>query len=446
MSTRSQWGSRLGFILASAGSAIGLGSIWKFPYVTATQGGGAFLVIYLIICLTLGLVLMTTEMAIGRAGQSSPIGAFRKLGGKGWSIIGIVGVLVAFLILSFYSIVGGWTVAYVVKSISGEVATTVDSSVNSGIFTNFITDPIKPIVYHVIFGLLTTLTVIFGIQKGIERFSKYLMPLLFILMIILIIRGLTLDGAYEGLKFFLQPDFSKVNGRMLLEALGLAFFSLSLGIGIMVTYGSYISPNEDLRSGSSWVITLTLLTSILAGLMVLPAMKAFGFDAAAGPGLTFITMPAVFASMPVGQFFAILFFVLLLVAALTSSISILEVLVSFLVDEFEMKRVNAGILSFVLFIIVGITASLSMGIWSGAEYQIFGFGIFDALDKLTQNILMPLGEIFLAIFAAYFAWNSRIKQEIFGENVMLAGLFRFILGVVVPVVVGYIFLSGMGIV
>lgn len=446
MSTRSQWGSRLGFILASAGSAIGLGSIWKFPYVTATQGGGAFLVIYLIICLTLGLVLMTTEMAIGRAGQSSPIGAFRKLGGKGWSIIGIVGVLVAFLILSFYSIVGGWTVAYVVKSISGEVATTVDSSVNSGIFTNFITDPIKPIVYHVIFGLLTTLTVIFGIQKGIERFSKYLMPLLFILMIILIIRGLTLDGAYEGLKFFLQPDFSKVNGRMLLEALGLAFFSLSLGIGIMVTYGSYISPNEDLRSGSSWVITLTLLTSILAGLMVLPAMKAFGFDAAAGPGLTFITMPAVFASMPVGQFFAILFFVLLLVAALTSSISILEVLVSFLVDEFEMKRVNAGILSFVLFIIVGITASLSMGIWSGAEYQIFGFGIFDALDKLTQNILMPLGEIFLAIFAAYFAWNSRIKQEIFGENVMLAGLFRFILGVVVPVVVGYIFLAGMGIV
>lgn len=446
MSTRSQWGSRLGFILASAGSAIGLGSIWKFPYVTATQGGGAFLVIYLIICLTLGLVLMTTEMAIGRAGQSSPIGAFRKLGGKGWSIIGIVGVLVAFLILSFYSIVGGWTVAYVVKSISGEVATTVDSSVNSGIFTSFITDPIKPIVYHVIFGLLTTLTVIFGIQKGIERFSKYLMPLLFILMIILIIRGLTLDGAYEGLKFFLQPDFSKVNGRMLLEALGLAFFSLSLGIGIMVTYGSYISPNEDLRSGSSWVITLTLLTSILAGLMVLPAMKAFGFDAAAGPGLTFITMPAVFASMPVGQFFAILFFVLLLVAALTSSISILEVLVSFLVDEFEMKRVNAGILSFVLFIIVGITASLSMGIWSGAEYQIFGFGIFDALDKLTQNILMPLGEIFLAIFAAYFAWNSRIKQEIFGENVMLAGLFRFILGVVVPVVVGYIFLAGMGIV
>ncbi|MFC0323393.1 sodium-dependent transporter [Gallibacterium melopsittaci] len=437
---RSQWGSRLGFILASAGSAIGLGAVWKFPYVTATQGGGAFLLIYLFICLTLGLILMSTEMAIGRATHLGPIGAFRKLGNNKWAIIGIMGVLVAFLILSFYSVVGGWTVAYLVKSLTGSIANSTDPTTNGSLFTDFITNPWQPLIYHFIFGFLTLFTVVSGVEKGIERISKYLMPILLILMLILIARAVSLPGAIDGIKFFLLPDFSKITGTTWLEALGLAFFSLSLGIGIMITYGSYVGPEAKLVSSSVWVILLTLLTCILSGLMVLPAVFAFGFEPGAGPGLTFITMPAVFASMPFGHLLASLFFALLLVAALTSSISLLEVLVSFLIDEFKLHRVQAGVISFILFFLLGIAASLSLGDWS--NYTIFSYNIFDALDKLTQNILMPLGEIFLTLFVAWWRWD-KIKLQLGRENaIWLTGL-RFVLGIVIPLIIFAIFIQGL---
>ncbi|MFC0308792.1 sodium-dependent transporter [Gallibacterium trehalosifermentans] len=437
---RSQWGSRLGFILASAGSAIGLGAVWKFPYVTATQGGGAFLLIYLLICLTLGLILMSTEMAIGRATHLGPIGAFRKLGNKKWAIIGIMGVLVAFFILSFYSVVGGWTVAYLVKSLTGNIASSTDPTMNESLFTDFITNPWQPLIYHFIFGFLTLFTVVSGVEKGIERISKYLMPVLLILMLVLIGRAVSLPGAIEGIKFFLLPDFSKISGTTWLEALGLAFFSLSLGIGIMITYGSYVGPEAKLVSSSVWVILLTLLTCVLSGLMVLPAVFAFGFAPGAGPGLTFITMPAVFASMPFGHWLASLFFALLLVAALTSSISLLEVLVSFLIDEFNMHRLKAGIISFALFFLLGIAASLSLGDWQ--QYTIFGYNIFDALDKLTQNILMPLGEIFLTLFVAWWRWD-KIKCQLGTTNTVLIAGLRVLLGVVIPVIIFIIFLQGV---
>ncbi len=437
---RSQWGSRLGFILASAGSAIGLGAVWKFPYVTATQGGGAFLLIYLFICLTLGLILMSTEMAIGRATHLGPIGAFRKLGNKKWTIIGIMGVLVAFLILSFYSVVGGWTVAYLVKAVTGGIANSTDPTSNGKLFTDFITNPLQPLIYHFIFGFLTLFTVVSGVEKGIERISKYLMPILLILMLVLIGRAISLPGAIEGIKFFLLPDFSKITGTTWLEALGLAFFSLSLGIGIMITYGSYVGPEAKLVSSSVWVILLTLLTCILSGLMVLPAVFAFGFEPGAGPGLTFITMPAVFASMPFGHLLASLFFALLLVAALTSSISLLEVLVSFLIDEFKLHRLKAGIISFALFFLLGVTASLSLGDWSG--YTIFGYNIFDALDKLTQNILMPSGEIFLTLFVAWWRWD-KIKVQLGVANSGWLVLLRLALGVIIPLIIFAIFLQGI---
>lgn len=437
---RSQWGSRLGFILASAGSAIGLGAVWKFPYVTATQGGGAFLLIYLFICLTLGLILMSTEMAIGRATHLGPIGAFRKLGNKKWTIIGIMGVLVAFLILSFYSVVGGWTVAYLVKAVTGGIANSTDPTSNGKLFTDFITNPLQPLIYHFIFGFLTLFTVVSGVEKGIERISKYLMPILLILMLVLIGRAISLPGAIEGIKFFLLPDFSKITGTTWLEALGLAFFSLSLGIGIMITYGSYVGPEAKLVSSSVWVVLLTLLTCILSGLMVLPAVFAFGFEPGAGPGLTFITMPAVFASMPFGHLLASLFFALLLVAALTSSISLLEVLVSFLIDEFKLHRLKAGIISFALFFLLGVTASLSLGDWS--DYTIFGYNIFDALDKLTQNILMPLGEIFLTLFVAWWRWD-KIKVQLGAANSGWLVLLRLALGVIIPLIIFAIFLQGI---
>ena len=264
--SRSQWGSRIGFILASAGSAIGLGAIWKFPYVTATQGGGAFLFIYLFISLTLGLILMSTEMALGRTAHAGPIGAFRRLGGKAWSSVGMMSVLVAFLILSFYSVVGGWTVAYLVKSVTGTLIASTDPKLNETQFTSFITDDWSPVVYHFIFAFLTFFTVISGVEKGIERMAKYLMPLLLILIVVLIGRVITLPGADEGIRFFLTPDFSKVTGNTWLEALGLAFFSLSLGLGAMITYGSYVGPETKLLSSSAWVIALTLFTLFLQAL------------------------------------------------------------------------------------------------------------------------------------------------------------------------------------
>jgi NSS family neurotransmitter:Na+ symporter len=298
-------------------------------------------------------------------------------------------------------VVGGWTIAYIGKSFGGEILTS-DAKVLGDIFNGFITDPALPLLYHGLFAGLTLAVVIGGVQKGIENLSKFLMPALFVLMLVLIARALTLPGAVDGLLYFLTPDFSKVSGSMLVDAMGLAFFSLSLGMGIMITYGSYVDKEANLLSSSLWVIALTVLTCFLAGLMVLPAVFAFGFDPSAGPGLTFITMPAVFAQMVGGQLFAVLFFFLLLVAALTSSVSLLEVVVSFVIDEFKVGRKAAALGVSLLVFLLGIPASLSLGIWS--EYTVFGLGFFDLLDFLTSKLLMPVGEVLLAIFVGWKVW------------------------------------------
>lgn len=405
---RSQWGSRLGFILAATGSAIGLGAIWKFPYVAATNGGGAFLLIYLLICMSVGLALMMGEMALGRAAGNNAVGTFRDLRGGRWPVVGFIGVLVCFLVFSFYSVVGGWTIAYIGKSLGGGILTS-DAKVLGNIFQTFISHPVEPLIYHALFAGLTLAVVIGGVQKGIENLSKFLMPALFVLMLVLIARALTLPGAMEGLLYFLTPDFSKVTGAMLVDAMGLAFFSLSLGMGVMITYGSYVDKESDLLNSSLWVIALTVLTCFLAGLMVLPAVFAFNFDPSAGPGLTFITMPAVFAQMAGGQLFAVLFFFLLLVAALTSSVSLLEVVVSFVMDEFKVGRKPAAISVTCLIFLLGVPASLSLGIWS--EHTVFGLGFFDLLDFMTSKLLMPIGEVLLAIFVGWKVWPV-IEQEL----------------------------------
>ncbi|SES74484.1 sodium-dependent transporter [Thorsellia anophelis] len=436
---RSQWGSKLGFILASAGSTIGLGAVWKFPYVTATQGGGAFLIIYLAICMTLGLVLMSTEIAIGRSTQSSPYGAFKKLGGKAWPIIGLLGILICFMIISFYSVIGGWTSAYFVSTISGSTHTAIGSQ-SAENFSGFITNAAEPIYYHLFFAVVTAGTILFGVQKGIEKIAKYLMPVLFILLIILIFRSLTLEGASAGLLEFLSIDFSEVTSNTFLEALGLSFFSLSLAMGIMVTYGSYVDSQASIVPSVVWIIALTLMTCILSGLMVLPAVSALGLSSSAGPGLTFITMPSVFATMPYGQFFGALFFAALFVAALTSAISLMEVIVSFLIDEFKLSRPKSVFITLTGFFLLGAVCSLSLGIWQ--DYQLFGLGVFDLLDKLTQNILMPIGEIGLAIFAAWVVW-PKIEQEIIANSPRLRSFmlpFRIFLGIIVPVIIMMIFI------
>lgn len=437
---RSQWGSRLGFILAAAGSAIGLGAIWKFPYVAATNGGGAFLFIYLGICLTLGLALMVSEMALGRATSAGAVGAFRKLAGGFWPVIGYMGVLVCFLILSFYSVVGGWTVAYIVKSLQGSIMTS-DPKALGAIFTGFISDPVQPVLYHGGFALLTLAVVVGGVQKGIEALSKFLMPALFVLMLVLIARGLTLPGALEGVSYFVAPDFSKVSAAMLVDALGLAFFSLSLGLGIMITYGSYVDRESKLVGSALWVIALTVATCFLAGLMVLPAVFAFGFDPSAGPGLTFITMPAVFAHLPLGQLFAVMFFCLLLLAALTSSVSLLEVVTSFAIDELRLSRRAAAILMAAGTFLLGIPASLSLGIWG--DYQLGGMNFFDLLDFVTSKLLMPAGELLLALFVGWKAWPV-VKAELSsGRSPRVMRCMRGFCMALAPLLIGWIMVAGI---
>ena len=307
---RGQWNSKLGFVLAASGSAVGLGNIWRFPFMAGANGGGAFVLVYFILLIIIGFTLMLGELSIGRATQLSPIGAYRKLKAK-YAWIGALGVVAGFLILSFYSVIGGWVIRYLVKAISGDF-NVADGSVLGGLFVNFITNPLEPLVYHGIFMVLTLLIVIGGVSKGIERYSKILMPMLFVMMVLLMFRSLTLPGAMEGVKFLLVPDFSKINAQVVLAALGQVFFSLSLGMGTMITYGSYLRKDENLISSSIEIPLIDTAIAFIAGLAILPAVFAFGFDPEGGPGLLFITLPAVFSQMPLGSIFAILFFLLVL--------------------------------------------------------------------------------------------------------------------------------------
>ncbi len=438
--TRAHWGSRLGFILASAGSAIGLGAVWKFPYVTGNNGGGAFLLIYLAISLTLGLALMVAEMALGRSAGEDAVGTFRDLKGGAWPIAGYAAVLTCFLILSFYCTVGGWTVAYFAKAVDGNVlAPEADLATEFG---NFIADPKEPLIYLAVFSLITLFIVIGGVREGIEKLSKYFMPVMFVLMLVLIGRSLTLPGALSGLKYFLYPDFSKVGTRMVLDALGLSFFSLSLGAGMMITYGSYVAKEVNLFRSSLWVIALALGMSFLSGLIVLPAVFAFGFDPQSGPGLTFVTMPAVFVQMPGGAFFAVLFFALLVLAALTSSVSLLEVIVCFLIDELKLSRAAAATGTTLLFMVLGVAVSWSFGIWK--DVTLFGKTIFECLDFLTVNMLMPCIELSVALFAGWAVWQKVEKELTLNSvNPHWIRFIKFLIRYLAPALIVAILVSGL---
>ncbi|WP_419799477.1 MAG: sodium-dependent transporter [Terasakiella sp.] len=442
MNTREQWGSRLGFVLAAAGSAVGLGNIWKFPYMTGQNGGGAFLIIYLALVFTIGLSVMLAEFAVGRAAQRNPIGAFAVLKGKLWPIVGFLGVLAAFLILSFYSVVAGWTIAYIVKMASGALVGGADEL--GAAFGGFISDPVQPIIYHALFMGLTIAVVLGGVHDGIERACKILMPMLFVLLIILIGRAVTLPGAEKGLEFFLKPDFSKVTAATFNGALSQAFFSLSIGMGAMITYGSYLNKKENLGKSAIWVTSLDSGVAVLAGLLILPAVFAFGFDPAAGPGLTFITLPAVFAQMPGGVFFGVLFFFLLTIAALTSAVSLLQPIVSYFSDEKGWNSKVAAIVFGVVIFTLGIPSSLSLGVWS--DFLIIGEkGFLDSMDYIASNILLPVGGILISIFVGW-VMADKMKEEVTnnGEKTFpFLGAWLFICRFVAPVAVAWILVSGL---
>lgn len=442
---RDQWGSKIGFILAASGSAVGLGNLWKFPFMAGQNGGGAFVLIYFAILFIVGFTLMLAELTIGRKTQLSPVGAYRALD-KRFTWVGAIGVLAGFLILSFYSVVGGWVIRYIVKAVTGAF-TIADPDVLGGLFVNFITNPVEPIIYHLIFMLLTLGIVIGGISGGIEKYSKILMPSLFVMMILIMIRSLTLPNAMEGVRFLLVPDFSKITGDVVLAALGQVFFSLSLGMGAMITYGSYLSKDEDLISSSVQIPLIDTAIALIAGLAILPAVFSFGFDPEGGPGLLFVTLPAVFSQMPLGSVFGVIFFTLVLFAALTSSISLLEVVVSYVVDELKWNRKMASIVLGGIIFLMGIPSSLGMGVWSNIRI-VMGRDIFDSVDFIASNVFLPLGGMMLCIFIGWFWGIDKALAEITNNgklNFALAGAWSFLIKFVAPIAILLVFIQGLGI-
>ncbi|RXJ02594.1 sodium-dependent transporter [Anaerobacillus alkaliphilus] len=407
--SKNQWSSKLGFILAAAGSAIGLGAIWKLPYVAGTNGGGAFFLIYLVFIIFLGAPLLISEFIIGRKTQKEAISAYRSIAPNTyWHWIGKLGVCTSIILLSFYSVVGGWVVNYFLRSLTGSLSG-LELKEYQQLFGTIISNPTQAVAAHLIFIFLTIIIVQGGVQKGIERATKVMMPTLFVLFIFLVFRSLTLEGALEGVRFILMPNFSDVTSKTFLFALGQAFFALSLGISTMVTYSSYLPKGESLPRSVASVVGLTILISLLAGLAIFPAVFAFGFEPTEGPSLIFTVLPAVFNEMAFGSLFIVFFLALLLFATLTSSISLLEIIVASLTkgrnDLRQKKAWTAGLLIFVL----GIPSALSFGLL--AEFSFFGRTFFDLLDYLVSNFLLPLGALFVAIFIA----NKLTKEELYNE-------------------------------
>lgn len=439
MQARENWGSRFGFVMAAAGSAVGLGNIWKFPYVTGENGGGAFLLLYLAFILVFGVSLVMAEMAIGRMAQKNPVGAFKALAGGAWPLVGYLGVATGFIILSFYIVVAGWTLAYMLLMLNGSLASN-DSSEITSVFSQLIGGSFWPLALAGIFMLATCGVVIGGIGKGIERASRLLMPAMFVMLILLVGRSVTLPGAGEGLAFYLVPDFSKVTGATFTAAIGQAFFSLSLGMGAMMTYGSYLSKSERLPSSAFMVVGLDTLVAILAGLMILPAVFAYNLDPASGPGLTFITLPVVFAQMPAGALFGFIFFALLFLAALTSAVSLLEVVVTWMIDETRLSRRRALLITAAVCFTLSIPSALSQGAVDGMT--VFGTPFLDWAAQLTDRLL-PLGGLLTSLCVGWVL-GPRIVNEITNQGTVpfaLAGAWIFICRFVAPLGIAWILIS-----
>jgi neurotransmitter:Na+ symporter, NSS family len=442
---RDSFGSKFGIIAAAAGSAVGLGNIWKFPYVAGQNGGGAFLVVYLIFIIAIGLPVMLSEFSIGRRAQRNAIGSFKKLApGTPWYLVGVMGVAAAFLILSFYSAVAGWTLEYISKSLTNAFAGRDEAELNL-MFSSFISGSWRPLFWQLVFMFLTAWIVAAGVKKGIEKYTKVLMPLLVVMIIVLCIRSVTLPGAGEGLAFLFKPDFSKLTADAVLSALGQAFFSLSLGMGTLITYGSYVSRQDNLTGTVVQVSAADTVIAIMAGVAIFPAVFAFGIDPGEGPGLVFITLPNIFQQMPGGYFFAIIFFVLLAVAALTSSISVLEVVVAYFVEELKLTRRKATVFAALMISVLGVFCTLSFGMMS--EVHIFGMIFFDIMDFTASNLLLPLGGFFIVMFVGWYLGSGPARREISNEGNLKAvyfPVFIFLVRFVAPVAITIVFIYGLG--
>mgnify|MGYP001105369014 CR=1 FL=1 len=444
---RDSFGSKFGVIAATAGSAIGLGNIWRFPYVAGENGGAAFLIIYLGFIVAIGIPVMLSEFTIGRSAQKNAYGSFKKLApNRPWYLIGLMGVGAAFMILAFYTAVAGWTLEYIYQSIINGFAGKSSDELNT-MFTSFTGSTWRPLIWFFVFMALTAVIIMAGVQKGIEKYTKILMPVLLVLLIALVIRSITLPGAEKGINFLFKPDFSKITASTVLEALGQAFFSLSIGMGTLITYGSYIQKKDNLGSTAFSVAFADTFIAIMAGLAIFPAVFAFNINPNEGAGLVYITLPNIFQQMPGGYFFSLMFFILLGVAALTSTISVLEVIVAFFVEELKLKRKYATWLATSSVSVLGIMCVLSSS--SMADVKIFGLTVFDLLDFTSANILLPLGGLFIVLFVAWYLGKKEAKRELSNDGTLRAGyvpLYMFIIKFIAPLAIAFIFLQGVGLI
>ncbi|MBQ9386652.1 MAG: sodium-dependent transporter [Bacteroidaceae bacterium] len=442
--------SHFGMIMAMAGSAVGLGNLWRFPFLAAQNGGGAFIFVYLILLLTICLPVLMTEITLGRKCRSNVTRVYDNLGAPRWRWAGFITLLTPIVIMAFYTVVGGWSVKYLVQACT--FSFTDPGADYSGTFGGFISSTYEPLVYTVIFLAATAIANFGGVKNGIERFSKPMMTVLSVTIILVAIRSLTLPGATEGTKYLLIPDFGKIDGKVLITALGQAFMSLSIGIGILLTYGSYVKTKEDIVMTAVSTGLIDTLFAIIAGLAIIPAVYAIAYmngtvpAVNAGPGLVFITLPGVFASMPGGSIIAILFFLSLLLAAVTSAISMLEVIVAYFIEEWHLSRNRAVSVSMIIIILLGCICSLSQGTLSGITLA--GMNIFDFFDVVSSDVLITVGSLIMVLFAGWRIKKAGFMDELTGHGTsqIPAWMFRYVYFMVrwvAPVIIIVIMLSNI---
>ena len=465
-----QWSSKLLFIFAATGSAVGLGNIWKFPWMTAESGGGAFVLIYILSVIFLALPIMAAEILIGKRGKQNPINCMRALSDESsyyyknkpdknlkritkvkasfnekeifsnWELIGWMGILAGIFILSFYSVIAGWTISYIIKSITGSF-TLITAAGSSAKFQAFISDPEKLILWHTIFMILTCYIVSKGIKSGIEKAIKFLIPGLFLILIGLAIYASTLQGFSEAMTYFFIADFDKINSSVVLSAMSMAFFSLSIGMGSLMVYGSYLPDDTSIFQVSSAVALSDTMVAIMAGIIIFPIVFTYNLDPnTAGPGLIFETLPIAFGSMQYGTIISTAFFVLLFFAAITSSISLIEPAITFVVEKFYVSRLYATNILGVVTWFLGIFTVLSFNNLS--EFTFFGMTIFDNLDYLTSKIMLPLGGLLMALFVGYVVKKSIIQKEL-NANEKLVDFWFIIIKVLSPLLLILIFIQGI---
>lgn len=440
MKAREQFASKTGFILAAAGSAVGLGAIWKFPYMAGSNGGSVFIILFILCVLLISLPVLVAEFMIGRRGQKDAVTTFKEQApGTPWYWIGRLGTVMAILILSFYSVVGGWIISYLWRSIRLSL-TLSERSAYENLFQSIIANPIEVLATQALFLGITVWIVQAGIKSGIEKAGNIMMPALFIFFIVLVLRAVTLEGAYEGIRFMFIPDWGELSWDTLLLALGQAFFTLSVGVSVMITYASYLGKKERIGGAALSVAIMNILISILAGLVIFPSVFALGFQPDEGPGLVFVILPAVFEQIPYGYLFMIVFFVLLLFATITSSISLLEIIVSVVIGNRRKNRSRIAWLSALFIFIIGIPSALSFGVWS--DFKIAHLSFFDAIDFLTNRIGMPLGALFISLFAGYY-YKKNISKEELATHPVLYYTWLTLVRVISPIAIVIILIQGI---